>query len=240
MTEIRKGRNQQKSSMKPFYFILGAVAVLGIGFIAFTALGKDNTVTQPPADMAKVANSQELLQKARGVTRGVNTAPVKIMVFSDYMCPWCGVYATTIENQVRTAYVDTNKAVEIYYDFPLGGAHVHSFLAARAGRCAEDQKKFWEYHDVLFTKQRDWSFSKTAPTKQFIQYAADLGLDKAEFNACLKSDKHADVVEYNRQLGSEAGVNSTPTVFINGRPAANPLEWDKLKAEIDAAVGAGR
>jgi protein-disulfide isomerase len=232
-------RAQQKArGMKPFYYALVAIALAGGGLLAMSVFrGGGSAATEAPAELQPITSSAELLQKARGVTRGVNTAPVKIMVFSDYMCPWCAVYATTIENQVRETFIDNGKAVEVYYDFPLGGAHVHSFLAARAARCAEDQGKFWEYHDTLFSKQRDWSYEKTPPTDMFIGYADDLGLDHKAFTSCLESDKHADLVEWNRQMGSEAGVNSTPSVFINGRAAESPLDFDKLSAEINAALG---
>ncbi len=240
VTEPRQSRAKKNSGMKAFYVLLAAVAVIGAGLMAMSMMNKQEAATAASAQMAPVQNSADLLAKAKGVTRGNSNAPVKIMVFSDYMCPWCAVYATTIANQVRTAFIDTGKAVEIYYDFPLGGSHVHSFLAARAGRCAEGQNKFWEYHDVLFNKQRDWSFSTTTPTKLFIDYAADVGLDKKAFTTCLQSDQFADLVEWNRQLGVEAGVNSTPTVFINGRASAAPLDWDKFKAEIEAAIPAGR
>jgi protein-disulfide isomerase len=225
--------------MKPFYYGLGVVALAGAAWIGFGVVKKNEAATAPPATMTQVASSQELVQKAKGVIRGTNTAPVKIMVFSDYQCPWCAIYATTVENQVRTNFVDTGKVVEVYHDFPLGGEHKYSFLVARAARCAEDQGKFWEYHDLVFTKQRDWSFQADVPVRLLKGYAKDIGLDRTKFDGCLDSDTHADLVEYNRQLGDQAGVTSTPTVFINGTRAEHPEDWDKLKADIEAALGAG-
>jgi protein-disulfide isomerase len=239
-SEPIRGRRAQKRSMKPFYIALALIAVVGGGLIAMTVLKPEPTAaTAASTALQPITTPSELMVKARGVTRGNPNAPVKLMVFSDYMCPWCAVYATTIANQVRTTFLDTGKAVEIYYDFPLGGTHVHSFLAARAARCAEEQNKFWEYHDVLFNKQRDWSFEEAPPVKTFIGYAEDLSLDKKQFAACFQSDKHSDLVEWNRQLGEQAGVNSTPTIFINGRRSQAPLDFEKFKAEIEAA-GAGR
>lgn len=228
------------SNLKPFYYVLGVLALGGIAWIVFGVMQKSKAATAAPTTMTQVASSEELVQKAKGVIRGNNTAPVKIMVFSDYQCPWCAIYASTISDQVRTNFIDTGKAVEIYHDFPLGGAHQYSFLVARAARCAEDQGKFWEYHDLVFDKQRDWSFQATAPLKLLKGYAGDVGLDRAKFNGCIDSDAHADLVEYNHQLGEQAGVRSTPTVFINGRKAEHPEDWDKLKADIEAAIGAGR
>jgi protein-disulfide isomerase len=226
--------------MKPFYYILGFVAIVGAGFIGFSVMKKSKAATEAPQTMAPLTNAQELVEKAKPIVRGQNTAPVKIMVFSDYMCPWCGVYAQTIENQVHATYVNTGQVVEVYHDFPLGGAHKYSFLAARAARCANDQGKFWEYHDALFANQSKWGAESSPPVKSLKKYATDLQLDRSRFDACIDSDMHADVVEYNHQLGQAAGVNETPTIFINNRKASNPLEWDKLKAEIDAALGGAK
>jgi protein-disulfide isomerase len=226
--------------MKPFYIAIAVIAVIGIGLIAGGVMKQNKAANEPPPNLARLTNSQDLVAKAKGVMRGQNTAPVKLMIFSDYMCPWCAVYATTLENQVKAEYLDSGKVVEIYHDFPLGGAHKYSFMVARAARCAEDQGKFWEYHDMAFSKQKDWSYETDLPTKTMKTYASDLGLDRKKFDACLDSDMHADVVEYNRELGEAAGVNSTPTVFINGRKAEHPLEWDKFKLEIEAAMNAGQ
>jgi protein-disulfide isomerase len=225
--------------MMPFYIMLAVIALIGAGLMATSVTKAGTAATAASAQMQPVQGPADLMVKARGVVRGNPDAPVKIMIFSDFMCPWCAVYATTIANQVRTNYLDTGRAVEIYYDFPLGGTHVHSFLAARAARCAEEQNKFWEYHDALFNRQKDWSFEKSPPVKTFIAYAQDLGLDRKAFASCLQSEKHADLVEWNRQLGLEAGVNSTPTIFINGLRSAAPLDFDKLKAEIETAATAG-
>jgi protein-disulfide isomerase len=223
--------------MKPFYYLLIAVAVVGGALIAFSALKKDKAVDQPTLNIAELKTPEELIAKAKGVVHGQTTAPVKIMVFADYMCPGCGHFTNAFEPLIRADYLNTGKAYEVFYDFPLGGAHIHSFLAARAARCAEDQGKFWEYHDNLFAKQANWSYEKTAPVGTLKKYATDLGLDAGKFNACLDSDMHADVVTYNRQLGIAAGVGSTPTVFINGKASADPLNWEVLQKELDAAVG---
>lgn len=237
-TSRRRGGN--KGGMKPFYYVLGVVAIVGVGLIGYSVMKRAKAATEPPKEIAPILNAAELMQKAKGVMRGQNTAPVKILVFSDYMCPACGFYSTTLSPRIKADYIDTGKAVEIYYDFPLGGSHVHSFLASRAARCAEDQGKFWEYHDNLFAKQQEWSYDKTAPTAKFKRFATDLALDANKFNGCLDSDLHSDLVEYNHQLGMQAGVGSTPTVFINGKASRDPLKWEVLKEELDAAVGAGR
>jgi protein-disulfide isomerase len=241
-TEIRKGSNRGgKRSLTPFYVVLGLIVFIGGGLLAMSMLRKDAPVTEPSAAASAPITPSELVSKAKGVVRGSNTAPVKILVFSDYMCPWCALYATTIENQVKSTFVDSGRVVEVYHDFPLGGAaHRYGFLVARAARCAGDQNRFWEYHDLVFQKQREWAASKVEPVKELVGYAGVVGADKAAFEGCLRSDSHADVVEWNRQLGMSLGVNSTPTVFINSRRAVSPMDWEKFKLEIETALGAGR
>src|SRR5690606_28880923 len=130
-------------------------------------------------------------------------------------------------------YVERGLVRLTYYDFPLGGAgqHRHSFIAARAGRCAEDQGRFWEYHDVLFGRQTEWSFARTAPVDQLTQYAEYVGLDRARFSECLNSDRHADVVTANRLLGEQLGVGATPTIFIGQRSFP---EWSNYQAMSQA------
>ena len=127
----------------------------------------------------------------------------------------------------------------VYYDFPLGGAHVHSFLAARAARCAGDQDRFWDYHNLLFNRLSDWGTAQNPPVNQFVSFAEQLGLDKDQFSSCLKSDKYQDVVSASRMLGDQLGVNATPTLILNGKRvrAEIGLDWSALKELISAEPG---
>ncbi len=224
-----------KSGMTMFYYGIGIVALLGAVFIGTNVIRNRNTAMSADVEMAK-ATSEDLVTKAKGVTRGDANSPVKVMVFSDYMCPGCAVFATQIEPQLRATYGE--RVVEVYHDFPLAN-HQYSFLAARAARCAEDQGKFWEVHDALFSKQREWSFSATPPVKQFTEYATAAGVEAKAFGECLRSDKHAELVSANLELGERVGVGSTPTVYINGRKSNGPMTWDIIKGEIDQALGSG-
>ena len=227
-------RSTTSSGVKPFYYVLAGIAVVGAILIAVTIFKSSDAAMDPNPELAK-ATSEDLVAQAKGVTRGDPNASVKLMVFSDYQCPGCGIFANDIEPQIRATYGD--RVTEIYHDFPLIQIHKYAFLAARAGRCAEDQQKFWELHDIIFARQRDWSFSATAPIKQFREYAGLAGLDAGEFTTCLESDKHTDLVTANLELGQRVGVGSTPTVYINGRASANPMAWDIIKLEIDRALG---
>jgi len=138
--------------------------------------------------------------------RGNPKAPVMIVEFSDYQCPYCHSVEPTIK-QVLAKYGD--KVSLSYRDFPLTQLHSQAEIAAEASRCALEQGKFWEYHDQLFTASK---LDKDA----LIGYARDLKLDDKQFSSCLTSEKYKAEIEKDLQEGRKAGINGTPGFFING------------------------
>lgn len=225
------------SGAKSFYMILAVVAVVGIGAIAYAVSGGGGAPATEPLTMPELSDMRVLVEKAKGVTIGDADAPVKMFVFSDYQCPYCGQFAAQMKPLLVENQVKEGKLQLVFYDFPLGGGHRHSFVAARAARCAGDQGKFWEYHDLLYGQQSRWSFKQATPMKDFEEFAAQVGLDQAEFNQCLRSDRHADVVTANRVLGEQLGVNATPTVIINNKRVRNPLDYRELSNLIAEEPG---
>jgi len=147
---------------------------------------------------------------------GPADAPITIVEWSDYQCPFCKRAHPTVE-QVLSEYKD--KVRFIYLDYPLP-FHQMAMPAAQAVHCAEDQGKFWEYHKSLFEVAGDLSAADL--TKR----AADLGLDGAAFQACTDSKKHDALIKANYDDGSALGVTGTPAFFINGRMlvGAQPIE----------------
>ena len=150
-------------------------------------------------------------------------APVTIIEFSDYECPFCG-RAEKIVNQVMTTYGDRIRLV--YRDFPLE-MHQHARLASEAANCANAQGKFWEYHAKLFDNQTALS------EEQLKSYAGELGLDKAKFETCLKEKPFKAAIDKDMTDGSKVGVNGTPAFFINGRMLSGAQPFDKFKEVID-------
>jgi protein-disulfide isomerase len=165
---------------------------------------------EPPA-AARVAVSG-----TKGFVRGAKEAPVTIVEFSDFQCPFCKNATATVK-QVMDKY--PGKVKWIFRDFPLASVHPAAPKAHEAARCAADQGKFWEYHDVLFEK------SPRQSPDDLKQYAKDLKLDAASFTQCLDSGKHEPAVTKDIEEGSRLGVTGTPTFFINGRQlvGAQPL-----------------
>ncbi len=234
-----------KSPYRFFYWILVAIALVGIAALVFSVVRAraGGSAAMTPVKMDST-NLSAINAKAAPQVLGQASAPVKLVEFADYTCPYCGQWAAQVQPQLIHDFVNTGKLQIVFYDFPLGseGEHKYSFLAARAGRCAAEQGKFWEMHDVLFGRQSEWSFAAAAPVKQFEEYAKGVGVDPAKFNPCLESDRYADAVTASHMLGEQLGVDSTPTIIINEKRLSDPglNNYEGLKKTIeDAGAGAG-
>jgi protein-disulfide isomerase len=238
--EERRQAREAKSDMKKFYYIFGAVAVVGVGAVGWQVSSSmlSSAVAAPIA--LDLESDEELVALAQGVTRGDEEAPVTIVEFGDYQCPGCGSFALAVKPQIDGTLVESGRAKFVFYDFPLISIHANAFLAARASRCAEEQDKYWEYHETLFRQQARWS-SASMPSSAFEQYAADVGIDRGAFKACLNSDKYADVVTANMQLGTRMGVNGTPSIFLNADGQTrrlNNYDFQSLTEAIEEITGA--
>jgi protein-disulfide isomerase len=155
---------------------------------------------------------------------GAASAPVTVVEFSDFQCPYCRQVAPTLK-QVRDKYGD--KVRIVWKDFPLTQIHPQAFKAGEAGHCAAEQGKFWEYHDRLFANQQ------ALQLPDLKKHAADLGLDSAKFDACLDSSKYGDRVREGVAQGSRLGVNSTPTMYINGRLVSGAQPYGVIAGVIE-------
>jgi protein-disulfide isomerase len=149
--------------------------------------------------------------------KGPATAPITIVEFSDFQCPYCSRVNPTLK-QLDEKYGDKLRVV--FRDFPLVQIHKEAVKAAEAAQCANDQGKFWEMHDKLFGNQ------SKLQVEGLKQSATEIGLDAAAFNQCLDSGKYTAEVQQDAEEGVSYGVNSTPAFFINGRllTGAQPLE----------------
>jgi protein-disulfide isomerase len=143
-----------------------------------------------------------------GFARGPREAPVTIVEFSDFQCPFCKSVTATLK-QLATQYGDRLRWV--FRDFPIPALHPDAPLAHEAARCAAEQGKFWPYHDVLFEK------ASSLAAAALRGYAADVGVDAAVFGRCLDSHKYRAAVSADMEAGQKLGVTGTPTFFINGQ-----------------------
>jgi protein-disulfide isomerase len=225
-------KSSNDGSMRPFVYVFGAVGVIAIGAVVWSQMsGAFTDASLEPIELEYV-DLQELAEMAVGVEVGDPDAPITIMEFGDYQCPSCQHFASNVKPQIDLAYVHTGTARFVFHDFPLS-QHPHAFLASRAARCALDQgsEYYWPYHDLLFRHQASWSPSPGPPLGDFESYAEEIGLDGGEFEGCLNSDRFAEVVTANVQLGTELGVSGTPTLYVSGNDgrATRVTRWGEFE-----------
>lgn len=154
-------------------------------------------------------------------TMGSSSAKVTMVEFGDFQCPFCKAYFQQTFSDIKTKYVDTGKVRLIFRHFPLTTIHVNAQIAAVAAECANQQGKFWEYHDLLYTNgQSDGTNLDKASLEN---YANQLGLNngtfgfgKNKFNNCLESSATLPIVQGDQAEGIKDGVSGTPTFYING------------------------
>jgi protein-disulfide isomerase len=160
---------------------------------------------------------------------GDANAPVTIIEFSDFECPFCGRYVTQTYPQIKKDYVDTGKVRIVFRDYPLP-FHSNAQKAHEAAECADDQGKFWDMHSKLFSNQQALSVADLK------KYAGELALDQTEFDECLDSGKHAAEVQQDLADGSAAGVSGTPSFFVNGLLLVGAQPYSEFKKLIDAEL----
>jgi protein-disulfide isomerase len=141
-------------------------------------------------------------------------APVTIVEFTDYQCPFCSRYFDQSFTQIKEKYIDSGQVYYVFKDFPLINIHPQAVKAAEAARCAAEQDAYLPMHDQLFLEQAAWSGNPEAAAL-FKQYAQDLGLETDAFNECLDSGRTEAAVLSDLEDGQSAGVGGTPSFFIN-------------------------
>jgi protein-disulfide isomerase len=214
----RKGQPPKGGNQTAFYIVLGVIALAGIGAIFYAVRGGNagGAATEPIA--LDITDTRQLYEQATPKRIGEDNAPVRIVVFSDFQCPACAQFAAFAIPYIKEQHVEPGTVRYVHYDFPLVNIHPQAFLAARAGRCAHEQGRFWEYHDLLYAEQQSWSRQEEAPAR-FVELAQQLGLERATFESCLNSDRYAAEVTTNMRLGQSLGVPGTPTLYVNGKRA---------------------
>ena len=157
---------------------------------------------------------------------GPANAPVTIVEFSDFQCPYCRQTQSTLK-QLMAEYEGKIKLV--FRDFPLRNIHPQAQKAAEAAQCAAEQQKFWPYHDKLFA-------STNLQMDELKKFAQELALNMEQFTSCLDSSKYAAGIDADMQAGQQAGVNATPTFFVNGYPLSGAASYERFKELVDAAL----
>jgi len=159
---------------------------------------------------------------------GPEDAPVTIVEFSDFQCPYCQRSAEEVLPLILEQYPEQVRLV--YRDFPLTQIHPQALPAALAAECADDQGKFWEYHDLLFANQ------SALDDASLEAYAAQIGLDQAVFDQCYTSQEHLDEIRLDYQDGLTYGVSGTPAFFVNGLRIVGAQPFSVFQQAIEQAL----
>ena len=192
----------------------------------------------PPATVEKIPGTVAL---GSVTPKGNIAAPLTLIEFSDYQCPFCKRHADQTVPQLMKDYVDSGKMRYVFRDFPLESIHPRAVKAAEAARCAGDQGKYWDMHGRLFANQR------ALDPEQLVEHARAIGLEERAFKDCLEQGKHVAAIKKDLEDGTKLGVRGTPTLVLGVSDGdqvknavvirgAQPLAV--FKAEIDRLLAA--
>ncbi len=210
----------------------GAVFLCAAVFVGALIYAGPKFVQQFIPEMIRAAEDSAGEVKQHN-TMGDPNAPVHIIEYGDFQCPYCLKFWAETEPQLIEEYVNTGKVYFEFRSFPIIGPE--STWAAEAAYCAGDQNKFWEYHDTLFlnwTGENVGDFTK----ERLVQYAEALNLNTGEFESCLNEEKYKGRVEQDKAEGEANGVYATPTFLINGFRLEGSQPFSVLKDYIEQAL----
>ncbi len=238
--EERLKRERQKR-LRMFLYIGLGVILLGVGIYAINQLAGRSNGKVAEGEIITITPKQR--SQIQGNSMGDPNAPVKIIEYSDFQCPYCKQFSDTTEQGIIDNFVATGK---VYFTFRsmgnfisrnIGLGGTESRDAAEAAYCASDQGKFWEYKDILFANslgEDEGYFARVRLGKM----AEAIGLDLTQFNDCMDSEKYRDRVEQDGIDGQAAGITGTPSFLINGKLVVGAQPYSTFQAEIEAALAA--
>ena len=224
--ELREKRRQQERVQRIGIIVTFVVlAVIVVGGVVLSQ--------QPAQGMVKpiLISRPQVNVNATGDPK----APVKVIEYADFQCPYCMNFWRDTEAQIIDTYVKTGK---VYLEFHSFGSFLgaESARAAEGAYCAGDQGKFWDMHDSLFTNQGPENANSLADNRIVAIAQVVPGLDMGKFNDCFTSGKYAGKVIQDGDAAQQAGVTSTPTFFINGTKVEGAQPFSTFQKDIDAAL----
>lgn len=219
----------------------GVIKIQGVN----PGLGSQSQIAGVPTNAAVPSPSGN--PRINGVTAGSlpalgnSNAKVTVVEFADYRCPFCEQFFTDSYPQIKKDYIDTGKIKFAFRDFPFlpnpasDPTDNESANSANAARCANEQGKFWDYHDYLYSHQGSED-STTFSKDNLKKFAVSLGLNADQFNQCIDSNKYAQAVTDDLNAGKGYGVNGTPTIFINGVEIVGAEPYSVFQQVIDQEI----
>lgn len=231
---------------KPFAIVLSAIAIVLAAYATFTTVQLKNNGQDDEIFKASVFDAIDdyIAEKSGQPTgpvdvsvdddamKGDKNAPVTIVEFSEYECPFCGRYVIETFPQIVKNYIETGKVKYVFRDFPLD-FHANAKPAANATECIREQggdEMYYDYHDVLFNNQKELSIEKLK------EYAAEFDIDQTKFDSCVDEGKYDSEVAADVAEGAEYGVRGTPAFFINGILIAGAQPYENFETIIEEAL----
>lgn len=203
-------------------FLIALIAILAIaGVFSPTANTSKDVNKLDPINMNYLIEDDDI--------KGNPDAPITIVEFSDYECPFCQRFYLTTYQQLKEKYIDTGKVNLVYRDFPLN-FHQNAQKAAEAAECAGEQGKYYEMHDLLFEK------GVSEGIDSFKEYASEIGLNREEFDQCLDSGEMRDEVLKDLADGQSLGISGTPSFIINGKTLVGAQPIEAFEKEIESIL----
>ncbi len=260
--ELNQNNNGKVSVKKSTFngLIIGLIVAVGVAaFIAgtYTSNLNSNQISEEDLEDAisklelKLLQNQLPTEQSKLVMKisadndpviGNLDAPITIIEFSDFQCPFCARFFTQTLPLIYEEYIDQGKVKLVFRDYPIQSIHPNAVPASVASECANEQGKFKEMHDILFGKQNEWSKQETVDALSlFSQYATEIQLEQETFDSCLTSGKYIDEIQKDLVDGQNYGVSGTPGFFVGNDQigyvqikGAQP--FDIFKKVIDAQL----
>jgi protein-disulfide isomerase len=192
-------------------------------------------VATPPASSVAQATPDSLTVAAdQGRILGAESAPVWLLIVSDFQCPWCKVWHDSAFATLKREYVDAGKVRFAYMNFPLS-IHANAIPAAMAAMCASAQGKFWETHERIFLTQKKWEVMPN-PAAYLDSLAVASGADATKQRACTSTKAMQGLIEADLARARKAGAGSTPTFFIGGSKIEGAAPVGAFRHALDSAL----
>lgn len=229
----RKERVQKSNRRAQVLAAIAAIVVIAVVAVVILI----NTGKTPASAGDIVTVPTQTWPQANGKNLGPADAKVVLSEYADFQCPYCKHFHDTVFPQIVTQLVATGKVRFESHDFIIIDANVggtESRKAAEAAECANEQGKYWDYFNILYANQQTEA-SGTFSDLRLKAFAASIGLDTAKFNSCFTTGKYAEQVSADDTRARNLGLNSTPTLLVNGKPVTNVLDFASIQTAVDAA-----
>jgi protein-disulfide isomerase len=230
---LEREKRQKRQRITTLLIIIG-VALIVVALLVYPTLKQSLT---PVGEIVKVTPQPRPMASFNST--GDPNAPVKLIEYSDFQCPYCKLFSDQTEKRIVDNYIATGKVYYTYVPFGPGGNYIgqESKDAAMAAFCAGDQGKFWEYHDILFANQTGENVGDFTE-KRLMAMAEALGLDLGKFQSCYKSQQFETQLAQGISEGLKAGIGGTPSFLVNGQKIEGAQPYDAFQQAIEAALAA--